>query len=410
MTLGSLGDLHPCLALGAELRDRGVDVSIITTEFYRGRVEGLQLHFIPMRPDWDPTAPELVAQCDDLKKGPEVLFRKVILPHLRHTYEDLLVAIKGVDLMISGELVYAAPLVAEKLGLRWASLILSPASFFSMYDPPLLVNAPWMLELRKAGLLPYKALFNLAGLGTRHWWSPVRELRASEGLRRSCDPLMRDKFSPHLVLAAFSSWLGLPQRDWPKQTVQTGFLFHREAGKDKAIGMELDSHISSNGPPMIFTLGSTAVAHPGTFYETSLEAARQMGTSAVLIGATSTIEHVGPKVLSVPYAPYSEIFPKASVIVHQGGSGTTAQALRAGRPMLFVPWGWDQPDNAMRVERRGSALSVRKDQYSVSTAISTLERLQREPAFTSHARAAANHVSQEPGLKGASDQILAMLG
>ena len=46
--------------------------------------------------------------------------------------------------------------------------------------------------------------------------------------------------------------------------------------------------------------------------------------------------------LALPYAPYSEIFSKAAAVVHQGGSGTTGQALRAGRPMLIVPFGWDR--------------------------------------------------------------------
>lgn len=114
VTLGSLGDLHPCLALGEELKSRGYNVRIITTEFYRSRVESLGLGFSPMRPNWNPAAPDLIAQCDDLKTGPEVLFRRVILPHLRDTYNDLLAAVDGVDLMVAGELVYAAPLASRK--------------------------------------------------------------------------------------------------------------------------------------------------------------------------------------------------------------------------------------------------------------------------------------------------------
>ena len=49
------------------------------------------------------------------------------------------------------------------------------------------------------------------------------------------------------------------------------------------------------------------------------------------------------------YAPYSGLFPRCSAIVHQGGVGTTAQAMRSGRPMLVVPFGFDQHDNAVVV-------------------------------------------------------------
>jgi rhamnosyltransferase subunit B len=409
VTLGSLGDLHPCLALGEELKRRGYDVRIITTEFYRKKVERLGLDFRAMRPDWDPTSTALIAQCDDLRKGPEILFRRIILPHLRHTYEDLSLAIEGADLMVAGELVYAAPLVAERLGLRWASLILSPCSFLSVYDPPLMVNAPWLLAVRRTGLLPYRALFNLARFGTNHWWNPVRQLRASEGLRSSCDPILKDKFSPDLVLALFSTWLAQSQPDWPKQTAQPGFVFHDGAGTEYVDHPDLKKLFDSNLPPLVFTLGSTALGYPGNFYRTSIEVIRRLGASAVLIGATQESEWINPTILSLPYVPYSRVFPRASVIVHQGGSGTTAQALKSGRPMLFVPWGWDQPDNAMRAERRGSALSIRKDQYSVNRATVAIDRLRTEETFSRSAVAAATHVRQEQGLAEAADCIMRLL-
>ena len=111
-TMGSLGDLHPCLALGAELTRRGHAVTIASTEFYRGRVEQLGMKFHPIRPDWDPTDSTLIGQCENLRTGPEILFRKLVLPHLRPTYDDLLAAAKGADLMLAGEVVFAAPLVA----------------------------------------------------------------------------------------------------------------------------------------------------------------------------------------------------------------------------------------------------------------------------------------------------------
>jgi rhamnosyltransferase subunit B len=84
-TIGSLGDLHPCLALALELQQRGHHVTIATTEFYRSSVESLGLGFQSLRPNWKPNDPELIRQCEDLKRGPEILFRRLILPELRGT-------------------------------------------------------------------------------------------------------------------------------------------------------------------------------------------------------------------------------------------------------------------------------------------------------------------------------------
>jgi rhamnosyltransferase subunit B len=84
-TIGSLGDLHPCLALGRELLNRGCRVTIATTPFYRSKVEDVGLSFRSMRPDWNPTDARLIRSCEDLRRGLEVLYRQMLLPELEHT-------------------------------------------------------------------------------------------------------------------------------------------------------------------------------------------------------------------------------------------------------------------------------------------------------------------------------------
>jgi rhamnosyltransferase subunit B len=224
-TIGSLGD--PCLALSLELMRRNHQVTIATTPYYRSKVEALGIGFQPMRPDWNPTDPELIGQCDDLKKGLEVLYGKILLPELRGTYTDLLAVASRADILIAGELVYAAPLVAEKLNLRWVSVILSPFSFFSSFDPSMTVNAPALFHLRKAGPSVYRAALNVARLATRHWSNPVRTLRREQGLRPKCDPVFQDKFSRDLVLALFSRFLGEPQRIGLRKHPNPGLLSWR---------------------------------------------------------------------------------------------------------------------------------------------------------------------------------------
>ena len=408
-TIGSLGDLHPTLALALELKRRGHKVTVASTSYYRGKVEALGIGFMPLRPNWDPTDQELIAQCEDLKRGPEVLFRKLILPHLRETYDDLLRAATGADLMIAGELVYAAPLVAEKLGLRWVSEILSPTSFFSAHDPSLLVNIPSVYRLRRAGSVVNRAILEFGKLVSRHWWEPVRQLRRELGLRAECDPVFKDKFSPELVLALFSPSLAKSQPDWPKQTLQPGFVFFDRQVADADGCPELAAFLAIGDAPIVFTLGSTAVHNPGSFYETSVTAARQLGRRAVLLGAKSLDGMDSTDTLTLPYVPYSQIFPHAAVIVHQGGSGTTGQALRAGRPQLIVPYGWDQPDNGVRIERLGAGLCVARSVYSSQTAADALSRLLEDARFAARSTEIGARVQSENALTEACDAIQEML-
>ena len=407
-TIGSLGDLHPCLALAMELQRRGHEPIISSTPYYEAKVKALGLRFHRMRPDWNPTDGELIRQCEDLKSGPEILYRKMVLPQLTGTYADLLAVAKTADLILAGELVYAAPLVSEKLKLPWASIILSPFSFFSCIDPSIMVNAPWLVHVRKFGPMAYRTMLNLGRLVVRHWSNPVRDLRRREGLRVECDPVFRDKFSPYLVLALFSKWLAMAQPDWPPQTVQPGFL-QFETPADPDLSSRLATFLSEGDPPILFTQGSTAVHHPGEFYEVSMAAARRLGRRAVLLGLKTNLAPDSRDILALPYMPYSRIFPHAAVIVHQGGSGTTGEALRAGRPMLIVPYGWDQPDNAARIERQGAGLHVPRAKYTVDTAAATLQRLLEDSRFARKSSEIGHAIAAENALPRACDAIESLL-
>jgi rhamnosyltransferase subunit B len=143
-----------------------------------------------------------------------------------------------------------------------------------------------------------------------------------EGLNPACAP-QRDKFSSTLVLALFPPALAEQQPDWPPQTVQTGFAFY-DGNRPNAELPALASFLAAGEAPIVFTLGSTAVSHRGNFYQASRDAALRLGKRAVWIGVSDLKPH-SDQVLSIPYVPYSEIFPEASVIVHQGGSGTTVK-------------------------------------------------------------------------------------
>jgi rhamnosyltransferase subunit B len=407
-TIGSLGDLHPCLALALELMRRGHQVTVATTPYYKPKVEALGINFRAIRPDWDPTNPDLIRKCEDLKSGLEVLYRKILLPELKATYEDLLSAATNADLMIAGEIVYAAPLVAEKLALRWVSAILSPLSFFSSFDPSVTVNAPGLIHLRKAGPIAYRTGLRLGRLATRHWSNPVRRLRREQGLRSECDPVFRDKFSPDLVLALFSRWLAQPQPDWPPQTSQPGFVYFDHRSADASVSSRLSGFLSSEDAPIVFTQGSTAVHNPGHFYEVSAAAAKLLGRRAILLGSKATPQSDSPDLLVLPYVAYSQVFPHAAINVHQGGSGTTGDALRSGRPMLIVPYGWDQPDNAARIVRLGVGLNVARSHYSVDTAVAALKSILESPRISARAAEVGYQVAAEDGLGAACDAIESM--
>src|ERR1700733_820592 len=120
-TLGSLGDLHPIMGLALELQARGHDVVLATTDFYQERIAAAGLQFSPLRPLGTPEDAEMLRRVFHPRTGVEYLLRTMLLPHIGDMYTDLSRATEGADFLVSGEVVLAAPLVAEKQGLPWAA-------------------------------------------------------------------------------------------------------------------------------------------------------------------------------------------------------------------------------------------------------------------------------------------------
>jgi rhamnosyltransferase subunit B len=136
-TLGSLGDLHPYLALAAGLQQRGHEAIVATSESYRAKVEALGIGFRPVRPDvaFIEADPERMRRLMDMRKGTERIICGIIMPALRDSYADTLAAAEGADLLIGHPIAYTTRLVAETRRLPWASVKLSPIGFMSCHDP-----------------------------------------------------------------------------------------------------------------------------------------------------------------------------------------------------------------------------------------------------------------------------------
>jgi UDP:flavonoid glycosyltransferase YjiC (YdhE family) len=191
--------------------------------------------------------------------------------------------------------------------------------------------------------------------------------------------------------------------------LQPGFVFFDREKAGAGDSLELAAFLAAGDAPIVFTLGSTAVHNPGNFYEASAAAARQLDRRAVLLGSKSLTGMDSASLLALPYMPYSQIFPHAAAIVHQGGSGTTGQALRAGRPQLIVPYGWDQPDNGARVARLGAGLCLARSEYSAESASAALGRLLGDKNFAARASEARMCIQEEDALRIACDAVEVIL-
>jgi rhamnosyltransferase subunit B len=409
-TFGSLGDLYPYIAVALGLQARGHEAIIATSRHHRQRIEDRGIRFHAVRPD----GPNLDHDRDtmrrimDRRKGSEYVIREIVLPALQESYEDVLAAAQGADLLVSHVLTYAARLVAEKKGIPWVCGFLQPLGFFSAYDPPVLPQIPFLSRLRFLGPTFHRPLFNLAKRSCRSWDEPWHHFRAELGLPPTSEStLFEGLYSPSLVLAMFSALFAAKQPDWPLQTVVTGFPFSDLDGQS-SLAPELVRFLDAGQPPIVFTLGSSAVEGAGPFFEHSVAAAKLLDRRALLIvgrDAGNWPKSLPDGVEACDYAPFAAVFPRAAAIVHAGGVGTTGLAMRSGRPMLVMPCAHDQFDNASRVTRLGIARTISKRRYSPTRVAAELRHLLDDPEYSNRASKIGGSVRQENGVRAACDEL-----
>ncbi len=407
-TVGSLGDLHPYLAIGSALAARGHDVTLATHPDYRSRAEaaGLAFHGIPPTFASFGDLAAVMSAAMDARGGSMYVLRELCLPFVREATLGVLEAARGADVVVGHPLAFGAVLAAEKLGIPRVHAALQPLTLFSALDPPAASGMPWLDALLGRGARRWRAAFALARAATRGWLTAVDDVRAELGLPPDRAHPVFDMASSVLNLALFSGVLLTPDAALPPRTLVTGFPFHDRGEHGEGLPRELAAFLEAGPAPVVFTLGSSAVYDAGGFYEDSLRAARALGARAVLLcgpeGRNRPAGVIGVDAIAMDYAPHSEVFPRAAAIVHQGGVGTTGQALAAGRPMLVIPYSHDQPDNAERCRRLGLARVVPRGAYRAGRVAAELRALLGDPEAGRRAREVGERVRAEDGAKAAA--------
>ena len=373
--IGSYGDVHPIVGLGAALAGRGHRVKLITNPYFADVVTNAGLEFVPVssreeyiqlsqHPDlWHPI------------RGAALVLRQAAGGLARPLY-DL-----AVDLFEPGETVFCAhPLdmgtrvAAEKLGAPVASIDLSPSILWSIHDSPRLKGAlmgpcvPKWIKRFQFWVSDTLIVQNVLG-------GPLNELRREVGLPPVKLILSTWVHSTNLVVGLFPDWFAPPQPDWPTNVRLAGFPLW-DADHNATLALEVYEFLAAGDPPIAFSPGSAnRAAHE--FFEVAVEVCQMLGRRGILLTkyADQLPARLPASVGHFGFVPLSNLLPHTAALVHHGGIGSCAQALAAGLPQLVRPMSFDQFDNSRRLEKLGVAeeLSVKRFRPpAVSAALSRL--------------------------------------
>ena len=416
-TIGSLGDLHPFIAIGLALEDRGFEVVLAVPADHVGKVEAAGLAGVAIVGGFDALATTLGLPPEEAARrimaDQTYLMNRILMPWLADSMIALDAAVEGAVALVASLFVFAAPIVAEKRGLSLVNVLLQPMATFSAYAPPS-TREFWMMNAAAAGPVGRgwnKAVYRVMRGVLRHRHArQVDAVRAAHGLPPSPQALLLETpATAELTLCCYSPMIGPRQPDLPETARITGFaMFDSDTGAPETLDPALDAFLTAGPPPLVFTLGSFATFAPGNFYATAAATAHALGLRAVLLTGnddrTAPVEHIHV----CRYAPHSLLFPRACAIVHHGGAGSTGQALRAGRAQLVVPHMGDQHDNGRRIERIGVGRTLSSKRFTIARARAAITAI-LTGRIAATAVQVGTLVAHENGADAAAAEITALL-
>jgi rhamnosyltransferase subunit B len=345
---GTAGDLHPLIGVGSVLASEGHAVTFFTNDVFADVVERCGLRFVSTGTAKEYYALRERASDKDAARLARSLWQSLI-DSIRPSF-DLLVSKADANTVIAAHpWAMAARLVQEKHGVPLVTPHVSPATILPAELPRVHRPVPiplWLPRSIRSGLLWMLE----RGLLDRMLGPDINRLRTEFGLPPVTYIVGRWMNSPQGVLGLFPDWFAPPQSDWPSRVSLTGFPMF-DQGDFRELDPETEEFVAKGRPPVVFTIGSTAVDEIG-YYEAATATVKALDLRAVFL-TNQKLSVSDPDILVRSYVPLSRVLPRASAIVHHGGTGTVSHAFAAGIPQLITPFVYDQFDNAIRIERLG---------------------------------------------------------
>lgn len=410
LALGSRGDVQPFIALGQALQARGHQVCIATAQEYLPLAEqyGLATACVggSIREQMDF---ELVYEALDVAHNPLPLgfalsFLKQVGPLVQRIVADSYAACAGAEgLLVSTLGRYPGLSVAEKLGLPLLPVHFHP--YGATHTMPDLSFPAWPTGW--PGHKPYYRLTHfLAAHGLWQLLGPaLNQARRKVLALPTLSPWalgQRVSPSPHLSLYAYSPYLAPPPTDWPTSQVATGYWPLPDAGHWQPPAA-LQTFLENGPPPIYVGFGSLLVGRgPDGVTRLVLEALEHSGQRGVLYAGWGDFAQVPlpPSCLRIDSVPHAWLFPRTAAVVSHCGAGTVAAALRAGVPIIGVPFFGDQVFWAERLHALGAGPApIPRRALTATRLAAAMQQAVQNPALRQQAQALGQTLRTETGLQ-----------
>jgi MGT family glycosyltransferase len=392
------GSVTPALTAVAKLAARGHRVRVMSDLCNRREAEAAGAEFIPWtrapsRPDrsretdilrdWDVAEPidGLGRLVDQIMVGPALAYARDVMEELRRD---------PADLVVSSEMLPGVSAGCEALGQPLALLAVNVSIFPLPGIPPL---GPGLVPPRNAAEQAMQDRIRTQTIAYFDRWLPVlNTARRKLGLAPLASLAEHPFRSRKLLLATARSF------DFAPEVLPQGIAYVGPQIGEPAWAEPWRSPWAANDPrTLVAVCFSTSFQNHTAVLQRVADAISGLGLRGVItLGDTIAADELEPRegVALVHSAPHNALMAEAGLVITHGGHGTVMRALMHRKPMLVIPHGRDQNDNAVRVTERLAGLSLPADSPAEAIA-DALSRLHSDPRYAEGARRLGDSVAAE---------------
>lgn len=414
---GSLGDIYPLLAVANKMRYKH-KVVFLANEYFRETIEQQGVTFQPIGTVRDQLAAKETEQSTgETVEGCKHRFKHII----GNSFAPASAYVEGLlteglqPVVISHGNLCPASLACEKYNIPMILVHYAPSQIPGHNEDALMVANFYGADRWFVRNIT-RPLRNLFGARTNFVYAQLSAYRIKYGLHPIPSVLksfyykltknsraLKVGFTAVLDIALVPAWFSEPLDTKLPHVKFSGFAFLENSEKAQTDTNKLNQFLEQNKKPIVFTPGS-AVEDTRSFCEQIIPICRKLGSPGIFASrhGKQAFDQI-PKVDDVPllyieHADFDALLPKSRCLIHHGGIGTIAQAIKAGIPQLVRPRMYDQPANGVRVMMYGLGGSVMPASFNADTVANILVHIESSPMHRERIPYYSNLVKSESGV------------
>lgn len=407
VALGTRGNIQVGLAVGKRLRQAGHEVVLIAPDNFRKIAADYGFEVRTVSVDT-----MLVSRTAFHRTGSQLLAGRAMVSALQQfsTFEQVWnVFPRDADVVLAHTTIsmpHALP-IAEKLGIPVVGYAADPNILPTREFP--FSSMPMPVSLSRIPGFNRFSYTLFQHLGWTRLAEGMNRLRTQVlGLSSLSERRYYAAMQQTTLIYGFSEHLQPKPEDWPRTAHVVGFIFLETESSDWQPPAGLLDFLDRSPKPVCIGFSSmNPKEHGGKDVELLVQAARKSGQRAVILTGWTAGAEAGTRgdLFLVDSVPHDWIFPRVTAAVHHGGAGSTSSALRAGLPSVIVPFAFDQPFWARRVQARNAGLTIPKRQLTVERLATAIDRVVQDETLRNNAWSLGAKIAAEDGTGRAVELI-----